>query len=307
MKSALPLRLAGGTPAVLLEGVSKRYGREVALDGVDLMVPEGAVYALVGQNGAGKTTTLRLLLDLIRPDAGRVEVFGRNAAADGPSVRSRTGYIPEGEGLGYDWMRVDRLIRHHAVYFPKWDDAYAARLVSALEVEPTRRYGNLSKGQRRRVQLVLALAHRPPLLLLDEPTDGLDPVLRDRVCSLLAEHLSDSPATVVVSTHRIYELEGLIDHVGVLRGGRVAAQVTADDLRGRLRRYRLRLGAARFSEEVLDGAVLTRRLEGREAEWTVWGEHARVVATLREAGASVTEVETMTLDEAALEILKTEA
>ena len=153
----------------------------------------------------------------------------------------------------------------------------------------------------------MALAHRPRILLLDEPTDGLDPVLRDRVCTLLAEHLADSPATVVVSTHRLYELDGLIDHVGVLRSGRVVTRVAADDLRGSLRRYRLRLEEARVAEEVLNGAILTRRLTGQEAAWTVWGEHAQVIATLREAGASVSEVEALTLDEAALEILKMEA
>lgn len=307
MKTALPVSFAGVDPAVLLEGVVKRYRRQVALDDANLTVPEGAFYALIGQNGAGKTTTIRLLLDLTRADAGRIEVFGRDVVREGAAVRVGIGYIPEGDDLGYGWMKVDQLLRHHASYYPQWDDAYAERLVGALGIDRTRRYGEVSKGQRRRVQLVMALGHRPPLLLLDEPTDGLDPVMRDEVRGLLADHLAESPATVVVSTHRLYELDGLVDHVGVLRDGRVIAQVSADDLRGRLRRYRLRIEETRVAEEVLDGTVVTRRVEGREAAWTVWGEFGQISASLREAGASVSEVETLTLDEAALEILKTEA
>lgn len=307
MTSVLPLRLETSTPVAELAGVRKRYGRDVALDGAELVVPEGAVYALVGQNGAGKTTTMRLLLDLVRPDSGRVELFGEPASGSGARVRSRIGYIPEGEGLGYGWMRVGRLLRHHSVYFPTWDGSYAERLVRDLEISPDRRYGALSKGQRRRVQLVMALAHRPSVLLLDEPTDGLDPVMRDRVCELLAEHLADSPATVLVSTHRVYELEGLIDHVGVMSEGRVVVQSRADELRAGLRRYRVRFGDDGAAEVRLNGAVLSRRGGAREADWTVWGEESSVAAAFVEAGGTVADVESLTLDEATLEILRTEA
>ena len=194
--SGLPEQDRGGAFAVATHGLSKRYGSETALAGVDLRVPEGAVYILIGSNGAGKSTALKVLMNLERPDAGRAEVFGLDTASRGPEVRAQVGYVPEQHAPGYRWMTCGRLIQHVAAYYPAWDDAYADHLIAVFGVRLQRKVGSLSKGEARRLQLVLALAHRPPLLLLDEPTDGLDPVVRKRTLALLAEHLADTPTTV---------------------------------------------------------------------------------------------------------------
>ena len=295
-----------GACAVSTHDLSKRYGGETALDRVDLRVPDGAVYVLVGANGAGKSTTLKMLLNLERPDAGTAEVFGMDTARQGPQVRAQIGYVPERHTPGYPWMTCGRLLRHAAAYYPAWDHAYADELSRALDLRLARRVGALSKGETRRLQLVLALAHRPALLLLDEPTDGLDPVVRQRTLALLAEHMGETPTTVLVSTHHVHEMENLADHVGVLRNGRLVAQLSRDDLKRTVRRYQV---------EIPDGWELPAELRvvgprrsrpGREAQWTLMGEERDVTERLARSGASVRDVTTLPLDDAALAFLSEE-
>ncbi len=297
-------RFDGVPLSVACRGVRKRYAGATALDGLELAVPEGAVYLLVGENGAGKTTTLRLLLGLVRPDAGSAAVFGLDPGSAGASVRAAVGYVPEGEGPPYPSLATGRLLRHHAAYYERWDAAYAARLAEAFEVRLEEPYGRLSKGQRRRVQLVMALAHRPPLLLLDEPTDGLDPVARERFFAILAEHLAESPTTVLLSTHVVGEAELLADHVGVLRRGRLAAQVGCETLRARLRRYRAEVPAGWAPPPALAEAVLARRQAGGEIDWLVWGGEAEVRAALEGAGARLRAVSGLDLAESVRALLR---
>jgi ABC-type Mn2+/Zn2+ transport system ATPase subunit len=180
-----------GACAVATYGLTRRYRGETALDRVDHRVPEGAVYVLVGANGAGKSTTFKVLMNLERPDAGTAEVLGLDTAMRGPEVRAQVGYVPEHHGHGYRWMTCGRLLQHASAYYPAWEPTYAEHLSHALGLRLHRKVGTLSKGEARRLQLVLALAHRPRVLLLDEPTDGLDPVVRNRTLALLAEHLAD--------------------------------------------------------------------------------------------------------------------
>ncbi|HEX8359901.1 MAG TPA: ABC transporter ATP-binding protein [Longimicrobium sp.] len=289
--------------AVATHGLVKRYGGETALDGVELRVPEGAVYVLVGANGAGKSTTLRVLMNLERPDAGTAEVFGMDTARDGARVRAQVGYVPERQDHRYGWMTAARLLRHVAAYYPSWDAAYADHLCTAFGLRLDRRVGAASKGEARRLQLVLALAHRPPLLLLDEPTDGLDPVVRRRTLTLLAEHLADSPATIIVSTHQIYEMESLADHVGVLSQGRLVAQMPRDQLQRTVRRYRAAVPEGWEAPPGLQVAGMRRSSAGREVQCTLVGEEREVAERLALAGAEVREVTPLGLEDAALAFL----
>jgi len=236
--SPSPEHDTSGALAVATHGLTLHYRRTKALVEVDLRVPEGAVYVLVGTNGAGKSSAMKVLLNLERPDAGRAEVFGLDTTTRGPDVRAQVGYIPESHAHDYGWMTCGRLIQHVAVHYSSWDHGYAADLIDGFGIPLQRRVGTLSKGEGRRLQFVLALAHRPPLLLLDEPTDGLDPLVRNRTLARLAEHLADTPTTVIIATHHIQEVKSLADHVGVLRDGRLAAQMSRDELRRTVRRYR---------------------------------------------------------------------
>jgi ABC-2 type transport system ATP-binding protein len=306
MNSAEHVGPGDGVLAVSSHDLRKRFGRQVALAGVELRVPEGAVYALVGPNGAGKSTTLRMLMNLERPDGGVAEVLGMDAGRHGPEVRARTGYAPEGQERPWGWMSVRRLLRIAAAYRPSWDEAYAARLSAAFSLRLEARVRTLSKGEMRRLQLVLAMAHRPPLLLLDEPTDGLDPVVRKRALALLAEHLASTPTTLVVSTHQIHEVETLADHLGVMREGRLTSQMSRDEMRRIVRRYRLEVPQGWRPPEQLQGSDLRRSSGGREARWDVAGEESEVGARLTASGARVMEVEPLSFEEAALVLLSGE-
>jgi ABC-2 type transport system ATP-binding protein len=306
MAPTLPVNLGEGPFALTAGGVVKRYGKVTALNGVDLKVPLGAVFVLVGPNGAGKTTLLRVLMNLERSNDGQVAVLGLDARQQGPRVRAQIGYVPEDHRLGYPWMKVGRLVELCAAYHPTWDRDVAARLAAALEIDPERRCGQLSKGTVRRVQLLLALAHRPPLLLLDEPTDGLDHVARDRMLEFLAEHLVDTPTTALISTHRVYEIERLVDHVGVIRDGRLLGQMPLEELRRGLRRYSADMPEGWKPEEwEMEGVVALRAGLGRSMECTVWGEEERVVADFTVAGANVRESAPLSVDEAATALLST--
>jgi ABC-2 type transport system ATP-binding protein len=293
--------------AVATHGLSMRYGKQAALNAVDLRIPEGAVYVLIGANGAGKSTAMKVLLNLERPDAGRAEVFGLDTRSQGPQVRAQVGYMPESHEHAYAWITCGRLIQHVARNYPAWDHAYAAHLIQIFGVRPERKVGTLSKGESRRLQFVLALAHRPPLLLLDEPTDGLDPVMRNRALAQLAEHLADTPTTVVIATHHIHEVESLADHVGVLGAGRLVAQMSRDELRRTVLRYRVEVPEGWDAPpELLRIASLRRSPGGREVQWTLVGEELDVIARLAAAGASVRDVTPLALEEAALAFLAEE-
>lgn len=169
-----------------------------------------------------------------------------------------------------------------------------------------RRAGGLSKGETRRLQLVLALAHRPALLLLDEPTDGLDPVARRRTLTLLAEHLADAPATVLVSTHHVQELETLADHVGVLREGRLVAQMPRDALQRTVRSYHAEVPEGWAMPAGLRVTALRRSSAGRDVRCTVVGEEQDVAERLHGSGARVRDVSTLALEDAALAYLEEE-
>jgi ABC-2 type transport system ATP-binding protein len=299
--------LEPGALAVRTDGLVKRFGRETALDGVDLAVPVGGVYLLAGTNGAGKSTLLRTLLNVERPDRGTATVFGMDSHLRGPEVRARTGYVPEtGEGT-YRWMRSGRFLAHHASFYPSWDEDYAAQLVRQLDVRMESKLGTLSKGQARRVQIVAALAHRPQLLLLDELTDGLDPLAREEVLGLLASHLADTGCTAILSTHLVAEVETLIDHLGVLRSGRLVAQAPTERLLGRLQRYHLDAPEGWQTPAGLEAGVLRRETGlGKAVRLIVAGEEAEVVAAIAASGAGVREVSRLSLAESVPILLQSE-
>jgi ABC-2 type transport system ATP-binding protein len=295
-----------GDYAVATHGLSKRYGRRSALERVDLRVPDGAVYVLVGANGAGKSTLFKMLMNLERPDAGTAEVFGLDAGREGPEVRAQVGYVPERQDAPYRSMTCGRLLAHAAAFYPEWDHAYADHLVRALAVRPERPVGGLSKGETRRLQLVLALAYRPALLLLDEPTEGLDPVVRRRALALLAEHLADAPTTVLISTHHVNELESLADHVGVLREGRLVAQMPRDELQRTVRSYRLEVPDGWEPPPELQASGLRRSSAGRDVQCTLVGEEREVARRLAATGARVRQSSMLALEDAALAFLPEE-
>jgi beta-exotoxin I transport system ATP-binding protein len=220
-------------PAIRLDGLVKRYGRIEAVRGIDLEVRRGEVFGFVGPNGAGKSTTIRCLLDLLRPSAGRIEVLGLDPRLDGVAVRTRIGYVP-GELRLPDRLTVRAFVASIARLRGGWDGDRQATIVDRLGIDMDRRLRDLSTGNRRKVALLLAFAPQTELLVLDEPTNGLDPLMQHVFLDLVHEARSDG-RTVFLSSHVLSEVQRAADRVAVLRAGRIVAQGTVEELRGRAR------------------------------------------------------------------------
>ena len=210
--------------------LTRRFGTKTALAAVSLSLPRGAVYGLVGANGAGKTTLIKHILGLLRAESGSVRVFGLDPVADPVGVLSRIGYLSEENDLP-GWMRVDELIRYSRAFFPAWDEAYAEELRRAFALESSAKIRTLSKGQKARAGLLIALAHRPELLVLDEPSSGLDPIVRRDILGAVIRTIADEGRTVLFSSHLLEEVEQVADHVTMINHGRIVLSASLDIIR----------------------------------------------------------------------------
>lgn len=208
------------TPAIETRALSRRFGRTEAVRSVDLVVPEGSIYALMGPNGAGKTTTIKLLLNLLKPSSGEARVLGTDSAALGPVDFARIGYVSEDQALP-DWMNVRQLVDYCRPFYPDWDETFSARLLTQFRLPVDRPIRGLSRGMRLKAGLLVALSFRPRLLVLDEPFGGLDPLVRDEVMSGLLDLAGEDGWTIVISSHDMNELERLADHAGFMDQGRL--------------------------------------------------------------------------------------
>jgi ABC-2 type transport system ATP-binding protein len=280
---------------VELRGLTRRFGVKAALDNVTLTVPRGAVFGLVGANGAGKTTLIKHVLGLLRVQAGSVRVFGRNPVTDPVGVLSRIGYLSEENDLP-GWMRVDELLRYTRAFYPGWDDAYAEDLRQRFNLEAAAKVKTLSKGQRARAGLLIALAYRPELLVLDEPSSGLDPIVRRDILGAIIRTIAQDGRTVLFSSHLLEEVERVADHVAMLHQGRLMFDASLDEIRATHRRLTLRFAEPRPAPPTLAGALAW---EGAGQEWTAVcaGSPGGLRAAAEAAGGRVVEEHTVRLDE----------
>jgi ABC-2 type transport system ATP-binding protein len=215
---------------IATEQLTKAFNGMPVLNGLNLSVPEGAVYGLLGRNGAGKTTLLKLAMGLLVPDKGHVVLLGQKLPTDRGEARLQIAYVAE-QGLLPVWMSVRQVVRFEASVCPSFDADRVERYLAKSTTDDSRSVRTLSKGQRRRLDLELALARRPRVLLLDEPFDGLDPVSRTEAIETLVTHLSDCSTTVVVSSHVLTDLERISDRIGILAGGKIAFESDLDALK----------------------------------------------------------------------------
>jgi ABC-type multidrug transport system ATPase subunit len=243
--------------------LTRRFGPKAALDNVRLSVPRGAVFGLVGVNGAGKTTFIKHVLGLLRAREGSIRVFGRDPASDPAGVLVRVGYLSEEPDLP-GWMRVGELLRYTRAFYPNWDPTYADELCRSFALDLAAKVKNLSKGQRARVGLVLALSHRPELLVLDEPSSGLDPIVRRDILGAIIRTIAEEGRTVLFSSHLLHEVERVADRVALIDRGRVVFSGALDQIKDTHHRLTLRFPAARPQPPALAGALAW---EGSGAEW----------------------------------------
>jgi ABC-2 type transport system ATP-binding protein len=210
--------------------LTRRFGAKPALASVSLSVERGAVYGLVGANGAGKTTLIKHVLGLLRAESGSVRVFGLDPVADPVGVLSRIGYLSEENDLP-GWMTVEELIRYQRAFYPRWDDAYAEELRQTFALDPTAKIKTLSKGQKARAGLLIALAYRPELLVLDEPSSGLDPIVRRDILGAVIRTIADEGRTVLFSSHLLEEVEQVADHVTMISQGTIVLSAPLSEIK----------------------------------------------------------------------------
>lgn len=252
--------------AVTVDRLSHRFGRTRALDDVCLEIPRGCVFGLLGLNGAGKTTLLHHLLGLNRPQSGSVRVLDGDPITDRESVMRRVGYLSEEDTLPV-WMNVADVLRFGEAVYPSWDSAYARELCEWFELSPAARLSTLSKGGRARVGLVSAIAHRPELLILDEPSSGLDPIAKADILEAVIRTVSLEGRTVIFSSHLLEEANRVCDRVAVLHHGSVKCASELSSLSSDYREWVLRPTSSGVSTEAspVVGALDWR---GNEGEWS---------------------------------------
>ena len=249
---------------VAIENLSRRYGEKLALDDVSLSVPAGIVLGLVGENGAGKTTLIKHVLGLLKAQSGSVRVFGLDPVTHPEPVLSQIGYLSEEPDLP-GWMRVHELIRYVRAFYPTWDPQYAEQLREQFALDPTARVKSLSKGQRARAGLLVALAYRPRLLVLDEPSSGLDPIVRRDILGAIIRTIADEGRTVLFSSHLLAEVERVSDRVAMLKAGKIVFSGDLADIKQSHRRVTLRFEKPISAPPPLRGAF---GWTGTGHEWT---------------------------------------
>ena len=290
--------------AILTEGLSKSFGAQAAVSALSLKIQTGAVYGFLGRNGAGKTTTMRMLLGLVRPTRGSARVLGLDPAKEPELLRilERVGVVPQRKQL-YGWATPAELVRMNKAYFPSWSDDAAAGLAKRLEIPMKMPFKKLSIGNQSKVALLLALAQGADILILDEPTAGLDPVMVDEILrTLIEDHISQG-RTIFVSSHHLGEVEQICDWVGVLEEGRLLLESRLEEIR---QEFRLVIASGEGLPVATSPNLVSATTDGRFRRYVVTREAERFAAELRGQGATILEVSPLGLRELFLHLVRKE-
>ncbi len=287
---------------IVVQEVSKIYGGKEALKKIDLIVPKGSVFGLMGKNGAGKTTLIKALLGLVKPTSGRIDLFGENPWDFSDKTKEQIGYTPQSDQL-YSWLTVEELIAYTASFYPKWNPKLVEKLLHDWDVDPKDRIGLLSEGQMQKVSIILALCHEPQLLIFDEPVASLDPMARRQFLKTILEIVSDRDCTIFFSSHITPDLERVTDRVAILNKGNVDFTGGLDTLKDRVKRLRIKSSDLLPSNLSISDS-LSCEVNGQTALVTVREFSDRLVYDLtKQLNAEIT-VEDLNLEEIFLELNK---
>lgn len=267
-------------PAIELDAVTKRFGTTTAIDRLSLQVQPGQVLGLLGLNGAGKSTLMKLLMGLLIPDAGNVRVLSREVMSDPLWIRQRVGYVPE-QHFFYRWMRVSDVLSFCQPFYEKWNDHTCRDLVRRFALPFGQRVQHLSKGMLTKLSLVLAMAHEPDVLILDEPMAGLDALVREELVEGVLGELSKEGRTMILSSHTFSDVHRLADVIAIVHEGRLLIQRPTADLLMETKRIRAVLKDGQRPRRP-EGAVC-ERIQGREWLLTVSGFDLSMVESVRAA------------------------
>ena len=288
--------------AIRTRDLCYRAGAHFDIHDLSLAVPAGAVYGFLGPNGSGKTTTIRLLLGLLRAKSGDIDVLGHAIPREIAPALARVGYVPERPHL-YPTLTVAEAMRFHAAFHARWNAAWASELAATFQLRGDARLGTLSKGEMGKLMMLLALAQCPDLLVLDEPTDGLDPVVRRDMLESVLAYVAERNATVFISSHLVHELERICDWVGVMDRGRLVAELPMQVFKDGIKRVRV-AGAPAVLVNAPFIMLKRDRGQGSSEEWIVRGWKPAMQSYIEGSGAAVREVVDLDLEDGFVEMLR---
>lgn len=248
-----------------ITGVWKRFGETPAVQELSMQVGRGRVVGFLGPNGAGKTTTIKMLIGLLRANAGSISILGLDPTKDATKIRTCVGYVPEKHSVP-KWMRVTDVITFCRTFYPTWDDKLCEKLLRLFALDSHKKVQTLSKGTQVKLALLLALAHRPELLVLDEPMAGLDPLIREELVDGILQTAGDHPRTLLFSSHTFADVQRLADEVAIIHEGRLLTQCPVDELLAKTKRVRAVLADGAAPQDAPEGTIWQRQ-SGRE--WLV--------------------------------------
>lgn len=276
-------------------GLSKRFGRKVVVEQLALRVPRGSVFAFLGRNGAGKTTTIRMLLDLLDRSAGEASILGLDSVKGAREIRRRVGYVAQNEDL-YDWMTLEQMVWFCRGFYPNWDDALTAELMAKLALPGTTKIRHLSRGKQAQFALLLAMAFRPELLILDEPTAGLDVQARRAFLEEVVESIQENGRTIFFSSHLVHEVERMADWVGIMDAGKLIYCAPMEALKTGTRRLVLQFDGTPPAVAGISG-VLQSSAVGKTLEIAVRDFSEETVAAAQRLNPRTLTVEDMGLED----------
>jgi ABC-2 type transport system ATP-binding protein len=281
-------------PIVTVKGLECRFGKKTALENISFEIHPGRVFGLVGENGAGKTTLMKHLLGSLTPQRGSVHVLGIEPTRDPAALLAKIGYMSEDRDLPR-WMRVNELLRYTQAFYPDWDESYAERMRQQFRLDAQAKVRNLSRGELAKAGLLIALAHRPPVLLLDEPSSGLDAVARREILAVVVRSVAEEGRTVVFSSHLLDEVERVADDVAMIHEGKLSVYMSMDEIKATHQRR-----VVQFTNDIakFPDALGVIHVEGEGREWAVvsHGDAAATRKALEALGAKILEESTPSLD-----------
>ena len=281
--------------------LTRYFGQKAAVQQVNLSVPRGSVFALMGRNGSGKTTAIRMLLGLMSPTRGSAEVLGVDSAHLAPEIRDRVGYLTEGHFV-YGWMRVRECAKFQADCFPRWNQKVFDAVIDHFGLDADAKAGTLSRGERAGLCLAMTLAPEPELLVLDDPALGLDPVARRALVEAMLAVTSRKDRTILLSSHYLDDVERVADHLAILDSGVLRVHCPVDEFRERVGRWILRFGKGPREIPEIDGIVHSRILED-EVQLTIANPTDETERLLAGTGAISIERVSLSLDQTVIDYL----